>query len=94
MQLAQKLYESGHITYMRTDGSNVAPAAVQALRSAAEIAHGSAYLPPQPRVYSRQVSCRIELCISDGSINLQMCMALNFADISEFVQMECFKKRA
>lgn len=52
MQFAQKLYEGGYITYMRTDGVNVAPQAVQSLRSAVEDAHGSAYLPSEPRYYS------------------------------------------
>lgn len=52
MQLAQKLYEAGHITYMRTDGVSMAAQAVQALRGAIEAQHGAAYLPDAPRFYA------------------------------------------
>jgi DNA topoisomerase-1 len=52
MQLAQKLYEAGHITYMRTDGVAVAPAAVHALRAAAQAAHGADHVPLEPRFFA------------------------------------------
>ena len=52
MQVAQKLYEGGLITYMRTDGVSLAPHAVHALRSAVAEAHGDGYLPAQPRFYA------------------------------------------
>ncbi|KAL4422983.1 hypothetical protein ABPG77_005463 [Micractinium sp. CCAP 211/92] len=51
MMLAQQLYESGYITYMRTDGVSLAPDAVSALRSAAQAEFGPEYVPPEPRVY-------------------------------------------
>ncbi|KAL4451972.1 hypothetical protein ABPG75_007634 [Micractinium tetrahymenae] len=51
MQLAQQLYEAGHITYMRTDGVSLAPTAISALRSAVEAEFGPEYVPPEPRVY-------------------------------------------
>lgn len=54
MQLAQKLYEGGYITYMRTDGTNLAPGAINALREAVQRFHGQEYLPEQPRAYSRK----------------------------------------
>jgi DNA topoisomerase-1 len=54
MQLAQRLYEDGGITYMRTDGIDMAPEAVAAARSAIEKEFGSAYLPPTPRVYQNK----------------------------------------
>jgi DNA topoisomerase-1 len=54
MQLAQRLYEDGVITYMRTDGIDMAPEAVAAARSAIEKEFGSAYLPPTPRVYQNK----------------------------------------
>ena len=54
MQLAQRLYEDGVITYMRTDGIDMAPEAIAAARSAIEKEFGSAYLPPTPRVYTNK----------------------------------------
>jgi DNA topoisomerase I len=60
MQLAQRLYEGidiggetvGLITYMRTDGVDMAPEAVQACRSTIEKDFGSLYLPRVPRKYT------------------------------------------
>ncbi|RYE10185.1 MAG: type I DNA topoisomerase [Hyphomicrobiales bacterium] len=54
MQLAQRLYEDGVITYMRTDGIDMAPEAVQAARGAIEKEFGTAYLPSTPRVYQNK----------------------------------------
>ena len=54
MQLAQRLYEDGVITYMRTDGIDMAPEAIAAARSAIEKEFGTAYLPPTPRIYQNK----------------------------------------
>jgi len=54
MQLAQRLYEDGAITYMRTDGIDMAPEAIAAARSAIDKNFGSAYLPPTPRIYANK----------------------------------------
>jgi len=54
MQLAQRLYEDGVITYMRTDGIDMAPEAITSARSAIEKEFGSAYLPSTPRVYQNK----------------------------------------
>jgi len=54
MQLAQRLYEDGVITYMRTDGIDMAPEAIAAARNAIEKEFGSAYLPPTPRIYTNK----------------------------------------
>lgn len=54
MQIAQRLYEDGVITYMRTDGIDMAPEAVAAARSAIEKEFGSAYLPSTPRIYTNK----------------------------------------
>jgi DNA topoisomerase-1 len=54
MQLAQRLYEDGVITYMRTDGIDMAPEAIAAARNAIEKEFGSAYLPPTPRIYQNK----------------------------------------
>ena len=52
MQCAQKLYEAGIITYMRTDGVSIAPHAVEALRTTIATSLGDAFLPATPRVYA------------------------------------------
>ena len=52
MQAAQKLYEEGRITYMRTDGVNMAPEAYTAARAAITSQYGAQYLPEKARHYS------------------------------------------
>ena len=52
MQAAQKLYEEGRITYMRTDGVNMAEEAYAGARDQIRSAYGAQYLPDQPRRYS------------------------------------------
>jgi DNA topoisomerase-1 len=54
MQLAQRLYEDGVITYMRTDGIDMAPEAIASARSAIEKHFGSPYLPSTPRIYQNK----------------------------------------
>ncbi len=51
MQVAQKLYEQGFITYMRTDSTFLSTEALQAARSAITSMYGTEYLPPSPRSY-------------------------------------------
>jgi hypothetical protein len=51
MQLAQRLYEAGHITYMRTDGVSLDPEAATELRQVAVAEHGAEYVPQEPRVF-------------------------------------------
>jgi DNA topoisomerase-1 len=52
MTLAQRLYEAGYITYMRTDSTNLSQDAVATLRDYIEDKLGSEYLPEAPRQYS------------------------------------------
>ena len=52
MQAAQKLYEEGRITYMRTDGVNMAEEAYHAARDHVKENYGAQYLPEKPRRYS------------------------------------------
>ncbi|MEZ4330817.1 MAG: type I DNA topoisomerase [Myxococcota bacterium] len=52
MMLAQRLYEAGHITYMRTDSTNLSREAVEACRMTIEREYGARYLPEAPNVYS------------------------------------------
>ena len=52
MMLAQRLYESGHITYMRTDSTNLSAEAVAGCRDYIAEQFGDSYLPEAPRLYS------------------------------------------
>ncbi len=52
MRTAQKLYEQGYITYMRTDSVNLSAEAIGAARSCVEQMYGLEYLSPQPRQYT------------------------------------------
>jgi DNA topoisomerase-1 len=51
MQVAQRLYEDGYITYMRTDGVQTAPEAIAAARETIAHRYGKQYLPDAPRMY-------------------------------------------
>ncbi len=55
MQVAQKLYENGYITYMRTDSTTLSDTAVAAARSQVTQLYGSDYLPDKPRTYAGKV---------------------------------------
>ncbi len=51
MSAAQRLYEAGHITYMRTDGIDMAPEAVSAARAVIKNLYGRDFVPKSARVY-------------------------------------------
>jgi DNA topoisomerase I len=55
MQTAQRLYENGYITYMRTDSTNLSETAVAAARQQARDLYGPDYVPDAPRTYSKRV---------------------------------------
>ena len=55
MQVAQSLYENGHITYMRTDSTTLASVAIEAARQLVASQYGKEYLPPAPRLYQTKV---------------------------------------
>ncbi len=55
MRLAQSLYENGHITYMRTDSTNLAQVALHAARDLVQSEYGAEYLPEKPRFYASKV---------------------------------------
>jgi len=55
MRVAQRLYESGYITYMRTDSAALSEAAVAATRALIASRFGREYLPGRPRVHSGRV---------------------------------------
>ncbi len=54
MSTAQRLYEAGYITYMRTDGIDMAPEAVSAARDAIKSRYGADYVPSNPRIYKNK----------------------------------------
>ncbi len=51
MRIAQRLYENGYITYMRTDSVTLSNDAINAARSVISSLYGNEYLPDNPRVY-------------------------------------------
>ena len=55
MQVAQSLYENGHITYMRTDSTNLATVAIEDARKLVEANYGFDYLPAKPRSHKSKV---------------------------------------
>ncbi|QDY78135.1 type I DNA topoisomerase [Streptomyces qinzhouensis] len=55
MQVAQKLYENGFITYMRTDSTTLSETAVAAARAQVTQLYGADYLPDRPRTYAGKV---------------------------------------
>jgi DNA topoisomerase I len=55
MRVAQRLYENGYITYMRTDSTTLSEAALTAARSQARDMYGAEYVPGSPRRYENKV---------------------------------------
>ncbi|KPA22154.1 DNA topoisomerase 1 [Shimia sp. SK013] len=54
MSTAQRLYEAGYITYMRTDGIDMAPEAVAEARDTIAALYGPEYVPEKPRIYKNK----------------------------------------
>jgi DNA topoisomerase-1 len=52
MRIAQRLYENGYITYMRTDSVNLSGQAISAARASAKALYGADHVAAQPRVYA------------------------------------------
>jgi DNA topoisomerase I len=55
MSVAQRLYENGYITYMRTDSITLSQTAITAARAQARELYGAEYVPDAPRVYTSKV---------------------------------------
>jgi DNA topoisomerase-1 len=55
MSVAQRLYENGYITYMRTDSTTLSDTAISAAREQARELYGAEYLPDSPRTYANKV---------------------------------------
>jgi DNA topoisomerase-1 len=51
MRIAQRLYENGYITYMRTDSVTLSSSSISAARSSAQALYGKEFVPATPRVY-------------------------------------------
>ena len=59
MITAQKLYEDGYITYMRTDSIHLSNEAINASRKAIEKSFGKNYIPEKPRVFKSKVKSKM-----------------------------------
>ncbi|MDQ1653913.1 MAG: topoisomerase [Cryptosporangiaceae bacterium] len=55
MRVAQRLYENGYITYMRTDSTNLSETAITAARQQVRDLYGDRFVPAEPRRYARKV---------------------------------------
>ena len=71
MNAAQRLYEAGHITYMRTDGIDMVPEAVMAARDTIKSRYGDEYVPQSPRMYKNKAKNAQEAheCIRPTDMN-------------------------
>lgn len=77
MTMAQRLYEGGYITYMRTDSTNLSQDAITSCREYIQMRHGSKYLPESPLIYSSKSGAQdaheairpSNIDISPGSLN-------------------------
>ncbi|WP_257295250.1 type I DNA topoisomerase [Endozoicomonas sp. YOMI1] len=72
MMLAQRLYEAGYITYMRTDSTNLSQDAVTSARSFITKQYGDQYCPEQPNLYSsKQGAQEAHEAIRPSSVTLK-----------------------
>ena len=73
MMLAQRLYEAGYITYMRTDSTNLSQDALNMARSYIDKQFGSQYLPEKPNFYSsRENAQEAHEAIRPSDVNVAM----------------------
>ena len=94
MQAAQRLYEAGHITYMRTDGIDMAPEAVISTREAIKERYGDQFLPASPRFYKNKAKNAQEAheCIRPTSISKDA-KQLKLTDADQFKLYDLIWKR-
>mgnify|MGYP001156802979 FL=1 len=94
MQAAQRLYEAGHITYMRTDGIDMAPEAVTSTREAIKERYGDQFLPASPRFYKNKAKNAQEAheCIRPTSISKDA-KQLKLSDADQFKLYDLIWKR-
>lgn len=73
MMLAQRLYEAGYITYMRTDSTNLSQDALTMARSYIETHFGTNYLPEKPNFYaSKEKAQEAHEAIRPSDVNMKM----------------------
>lgn len=73
MMLAQRLYEAGYITYMRTDSTNLSQDALNMARGYIDKQFGSQYLPEKPNFYSsRENAQEAHEAIRPSDVNVTM----------------------
>ncbi|GAA4664176.1 type I DNA topoisomerase [Bartonella pachyuromydis] len=104
MQIAQKLYEgveingetAGLITYMRTDGVQIAPEAIDSARKAIHESFGSDYIPEKPRFYSTKAKNAQEAheAIRPTDFQRTPSQVRNFLDSDQAKLYELIWKRA
>ena len=94
MQAAQRLYEAGHITYMRTDGIDMAPEAVTSTRETIKERYGDKFLPASPRFYKNKAKNAQEAheCIRPTSISRDA-KQLKLSDTDQFKLYDLIWKR-
>ncbi len=94
MQAAQRLYEAGHITYMRTDGIDMAPEAVTSTREIIKERYGDKFLPASPRFYKNKAKNAQEAheCIRPTSISRDA-KQLKLSDTDQFKLYDLIWKR-
>ena len=94
MQAAQRLYEAGHITYMRTDGIDMAPEAVTSTRESIKERYGDKFLPASPRFYKNKAKNAQEAheCIRPTSISRDA-KQLKLSDTDQFKLYDLIWKR-
>jgi DNA topoisomerase I len=81
MMLAQRLYEAGYITYMRTDSTNLSQDALNMVRDYISENYGEKYLPESPNVYrSKKNSQEAHEAIRPSDVNIQA-TALSDVDV-------------
>ena len=97
MQVAQSLYENGHITYMRTDSTNLAQVAIDDARELVASEYGDEYLPAEPRVYQVEGQERPGSARSDSpgrpSVRTARGAARRSSDADEFKLFDMIWKR-
>jgi DNA topoisomerase-1 len=78
MGLAQRLYEAGYITYMRTDSTNLSKDAVEMCRNYVSKNFGKPYLPEKPRSYSSKANAQeAHEAIRPSDVNVESALLKN-----------------
>ena len=87
MRVAQGLYEDGLITYMRTDGVDMAPEAISAARKAIASRYDAGFVPDRPRQYQSKIKNAQEAheAIRPTDFDLSRAASADFARLYELI---------